>query len=71
MHHLDENGKETSVKTFQLGDFIVIGHAKEGKKPHYFEGKITGIFKNRGEIRVFDYARSTRVMPLVGKKNSN
>lgn len=45
MHHLDENGKETSVETFQLGDFIVIGHAKEGKKPHYFEGKITGIFK--------------------------
>ena len=68
MHHLDENGKETSAVTFLLGDFIVIGHAKEGKKPHYFEGKITGIFKNRGEIRVFDYAKSTWVMPLVGKK---
>ena len=68
VHHLDENGKETSVETYQLGDFIVIGHAKKGKKPHYFKGKITGIFKNRGEIRVFDYARSTRVMPIVGKK---
>ena len=57
VHHLDENGKETSVETYQLGDFIVIGHAKKGKKLHYFEGKITGIFQNSGETRLFDYAR--------------
>ncbi len=68
VHHLDENGAETSVETYQLGDFIVIGHAKEGKNAHYFEGKITGLFKKKGVIRVFDYARSTRVMPIVGKK---
>lgn len=68
VHHLDENGTETSSETYELGDFIVIGFAKEGKKPHYFEGKITGLFKKKGEVRVFDYARSTRVMPLVGKK---
>ncbi len=59
---------EIKVDTFMLGDLIVIGHAKEGKNPHYFQGKITGIFKDRGVIRVFDYARSTRFMPIAGKK---
>lgn len=56
------------IDTFMLGDLIVIGHAKKGKNPHYFQGKITGIFKDRGVIRVFDYARSTRFMPIAGKK---
>ena len=68
VHHFDENGEETSVETYKLGDFIVIAHAKDGKKAHFFEGKITGLFKKKGLIKVFDYARSTRVMPLVGKK---
>ena len=64
----DANYKEVSIDTFMLGDLIIIGHAKKGKKPHYFQGKITGIFKDRGVIRVFDYARSTRFMPIAGKK---
>lgn len=59
---------EIRIDTFMLGDLIVIGHAKKGKNPHYFQGKITGIFKDRGVIRVFDYARSTRFMPIAGKK---
>ena len=59
---------EIKVDTFMLGDLIVVGHAKNGKNPHYFQGKITGIFKDRGVIRVFDYARSTRFMPIAGKK---
>ncbi len=59
---------EIRIDTFMLGDLIVIGHAKNGKNPHYFQGKITGIFKDRGVIRVFDYARSTRFMPIAGKK---
>lgn len=64
----DSSYKEVSKDTFMLGDLIIIGHAKQGKKPHYFQGKITGIFKDRGVIRVFDYARSTRFMPIAGKK---
>ncbi|WP_189361343.1 hypothetical protein [Algibacter mikhailovii] len=64
----DSNYKEISIDTFMLGDRIIIGHAKKGKNPHYFQGKITGIFKDRGVIRVFDYARSTRFMPIAGKK---
>lgn len=64
----DSNYNEVSIDTFMLGDLIIIGHAKQGKKPHYFQGKITGIFKDRGVVRVFDYARSTRVMPIAGKK---
>ncbi len=68
VHNFDANYKEVSIDTFMLGDRIIIGHSKKGKKPHYFQGKITGIFKDRGVIRVFDYARSTRVMPIVGKK---
>lgn len=56
------------IDTFLLGDFVIIKHAKKGKNPHHFQGKITGLFKKRGVIRVFDYARSTRVMPIVGKK---
>ena len=68
VHHFDANRKEVSIDTFMLGDLIIIGHANKGKKPHYFQGKITGIFKDRGVIRVFDYARSTRFMPIAGKK---
>lgn len=64
----DSNYKEISIDTFMLGNQIIIGHAKKGKNPHYFQGKITGIFKDRGVIRVFDYARSTRFMPIAGKK---
>lgn len=56
-------------ETFVIGDLVVVGHTKnKGKLPHYFQGKITGIFKNRGVIRILDYARSTRVMPIAGKK---
>ena len=68
VRHYDANRNEVSIDTFMLGDLVVLGHANKGKNPHYFQGKITGIFKDRGVIRVFDYARSTRVMPLVGKK---
>ncbi len=68
VHHLDDNGKETKVETYKHGDFIVIAHAKEGKKVHYFEGKITGLYKNKGVIKVLDLARTTRVMSIVGKK---
>ena len=64
----DANYNEVSIDTFMLGDLIIIGHAKQGKNPHYFQGKITGIFKDKGLIRVFDYARSTRFMPIAGKK---
>ncbi len=64
----DANYNEMSIDTFMLGDLIIIGHAKKGKNPHYFQGKITGIFKDRGVVRVFDYARSTRFMPIAGKK---
>jgi len=64
----DSNYNEVSIDTFMLGDLIIIGHAKKGKNPHYFQGKITGIFKDRGVVRIFDYARSTRFMPIAGKK---
>lgn len=66
----NEQYKEVEVDTFMLGDLIILGHAKKGKNPHYFQGKITGIFKDKGVIRVFDYARSTRFMPIAGKKIS-
>jgi len=68
VHHLDDNGKETGIETYKHGDFIVIAHAKDGKKVHYFEGKITGLYKNKGVIKVLDLARTTRVMSIVGKK---
>ena len=68
VRNFDATQTEVSIDTFMLGDLIIIGHAKQGKKPHYFQGKITGIFKDRGVIRVFDYARSTRFMPIAGKK---
>lgn len=68
VRRFDSNYNEVSIDTFMLGDLIIIGHAKKGKNPHYFQGKITGIFKDRGVIRVFDYARSTRFMPIAGKK---
>ncbi len=68
VHHFDDKGNETGVETYKHGDFIVIAHAKEGKKIHYFEGKITGLYKNKGVIKVLDLARTTRVMPIVGKK---
>ena len=64
----DEQRNLVKIDTFLLGDFVIVKHAKKGKNPHHFQGKITGIFKKRGVIRVFDYARSTRVMPIVGKK---
>lgn len=62
------DGVEVSVDTFVVDDYIVIGHAKEGKKIHNFQGRITGIFADRNVVRVFDYARTTRVMSVVGKK---
>ena len=68
VRNFDATQTEVSIDTFMLGDLIIIGHAKQGKNPHYFQGKITGIFKDRGVIRVFDYARSTRFMPIAGKK---
>jgi len=68
VRNFDANYNEVSIDTFMLGDLIIIGHANKGKKLHYFQGKITGIFKDRGVIRVFDYARSTRFMPIAGKK---
>lgn len=68
VRNFDANYNEMSIDTFMLGDLIIIGHANKGKKLHYFQGKITGIFKDRGVIRVFDYARSTRFMPIAGKK---
>lgn len=68
VRRFDASYKEVSIDTFMLGDLIILGHAKNGKNPHYFQGKITGIFKDRGVVRVFDYARSTRFMPIAGKK---
>jgi len=66
--YFDEQNTLINTETMDIGDFVVIKHANEGSKPHYFQGKITGLFKDKKEIRVFDYARSERVMPLVGKK---
>ena len=68
VHHFDDSGNETGVETFKHGDFIVIAHNKDGQKVHYFEGKITGLYKNKGVIKVLDLARTTRVMSIVGKK---
>ena len=68
VHHFNANREEVKTDTLFLGDLVVLGHAKKGKNPHYFQGKITGIFNDRQVVRVFDYARSTRVMPIAGKK---
>ncbi len=68
VHHFNAAKEEIKTDTLMLGDLIILGHAKSGKNPHYFQGKITGIFKDRGVVRVFDYARSTRFMPIAGKK---
>jgi len=68
VEYFDENDSLVNTETMTIGDFVVVKHATEGNKPHYFQGKITGLFKDRNEVRVFDYARSERVMPLVGKK---
>ncbi len=68
VHHYDNNGNETDIETYKHGDFIVIAHAQGSKKVHYFEGKITGLYKKKGVVKVLDLARTTRVMPLVGKK---
>ena len=68
VHEFGESGEEIASEKYQLGEMVVIAHKKEGKAVHYFEGKITGIFKNRSVIRVFDYARSTRVVSVAGKK---
>lgn len=66
--YYDDQDTEINTETLSVGDFVVIKHGIDGKKPHYFQGKITGLLKDKGEVRVFDYARSTRVMPIVGKK---
>ncbi|MDM9630473.1 hypothetical protein QU605_03280 [Robiginitalea sp. M39] len=68
VHHFNADRQEVETDTLFLGDLVVLGHAKKGKNPHYFQGKITGIFKDRQVVRVFDYARSTRVVPIAGKK---
>ncbi len=68
VHRYNAQREEVSIDTLMLGDLVIIGHSKKGGRPHYFQGKITGIFKDRGVIRVFDYARSTRFMPIAGKK---
>ena len=68
IHDLDENENETGTREISVGDVIIIAHQKKNKKVHYFQGKVTGIFKDRNVIRVFDYARSTRVVSIVGKK---
>lgn len=66
--HYDNQQNIIQVDTVSLGDFVVIKHSVDGKNPHYFQGKITGFFKEEDIVRVFDYARTTRVMPIVGKK---
>ena len=68
VHHFNANREEVKTDTLFLGDLVIIGHAKKGKNPHYFQGKITGIFDDRQVVRVFDYARSTRLVPIAGKK---
>ena len=68
VHHFNAAREEVKTDTLFLGDLVVLGHAKKGKNPHYFQGKITGIFNDRQVVRVFDYARSTRVVPIAGKK---
>ncbi len=65
VHHFNAAREEIRTDTLMLGDLVILGHAKEGKNPHYFQGKITGIFKDRNVVRVFDYARSTRFMPIA------
>lgn len=68
VHHFNAKKEEVKTDTLFLGDLVVLGHAKKGKNPHYFQGKITGIFNDRQVVRVFDYARSTRLVPIAGKK---
>lgn len=68
VHRFNAAGEEIKTDTLFLGDLVVLGHAKKGKNPHHFQGKITGIFKDRQVVRVLDYARSTRVVPIAGKK---
>jgi hypothetical protein len=68
VHHFNASREEVKTDTLFLGDLVVLGHAKRGKNPHYFQGKITGLFNDRQVVRVFDYARSTRVVPIAGKK---
>ena len=66
----NEAGELNHSLQFEVGDIVVLAHQKEGKRVHYFEGKITGIFEERGQIRVFDYARSERAMSIIGKQIS-
>ncbi len=68
VHHFNSSREEIKTDTLFLGDLVVIAHAAKGKRPHYFQGKITGLMDHRNVIRVFDYARSTRVVPIAGKK---
>lgn len=64
---LDSAGTEINKQSFEIGDVVIIAHQK-GKNVHYFQGKITGLFKDRNVVRVFDFARSTRALPVAGKK---
>src|SRR5210317_1248212 len=68
VHHFNATREEVKTDTLFLGDLVILGHANEGKNPHYFQGKITGIFNDKQVVRVFDYARSTRLVPIAGKK---
>lgn len=68
VYYLNESGDEAEKQVFEVGDEVIIAHQKKGKAIHFFQGKVTGIFKDRNKIRVFDYARSTRVVPIAGKK---
>ena len=63
-----ENEIEVGVDTLYIDDYVVLGHGEEGKKIRNFQGKITGIFPDRGQVRVFDYGRTTRAVSIVGKK---
>ncbi len=67
VHNTGDTGKDTTYKV-ELGDVVLVAHQLPGKQVHYFQGKVTGIFKDRGVVRIFDYARSSRMMPIVGKK---
>ena len=51
VRHFNANREEIKTDTLFLGDLVVMGHAKRGKNPHYFQGKITGIFSDRQVVR--------------------
>lgn len=65
----EQNTAKDSTYQVELGDVIAVAYQKTGsEKIHYFQGKVTGIFKDRGVVRIFDYGRSSRVVAIVGKK---